>query len=250
MQNKFWCLLYSTVSLVFHVLAAAELCCLHVKSPPRSCSEQKKKIIQPKQAQERSGERTLFSDWPRQWEGSDHNLSLSSVNQGGLFSSFPVCTGAAWIWLCAPSLWAGTVPACHLEQHLENKNKQKKQHCFSYRKQIFSSFWKCFQAFWRTAWKSPISSYRLFLLFSYMLPSSTTTNRYCFALNSFGSKILRISVFVSFDLVSCHSLTHVRHYKNCLLYLLEKMKIRAQCSMHIVIANEIMSHQRCFTNKH
>lgn len=171
-------------------------------------TKKKKKIIQPKQTQERSGERTLFSDWPRQWEGSDHNLSLSSVNQGGLFSSFPVCTGAAWIWLCAPSLWAGT---CHLEQHLENKNKQKNNHCFSYHKQIFSSFWKCFQAFWRIAWKSPVSIYRLLLLFSYMLLSSTTTNRYCFALNSFGSKILRISVFVSFDLVSCHSLTHVRH---------------------------------------
>lgn len=43
------------MSLIFHVLVVAEMCCLHVKLPLHSCSEdQKKEIkIQPSQAEER-----------------------------------------------------------------------------------------------------------------------------------------------------------------------------------------------------
>lgn len=40
MWNKLWCLLYIVTSIIFYVLAAAGLCCLHVKSPPHFCSEQ------------------------------------------------------------------------------------------------------------------------------------------------------------------------------------------------------------------
>lgn len=40
MWNKLWCVLYIVTSIIFYVLAAAGLCCLHVKSPPHFCSEQ------------------------------------------------------------------------------------------------------------------------------------------------------------------------------------------------------------------
>lgn len=188
------------MSFLFHVLAAAELCCLHVKSPPHFCSEeQKNPFIQPRQAQERSRGGSLISDWPRQWEGSDQDLSLSSVNRAWLFSLFPIHTGAAWVWLHALSLWARTMPG--------NLGNNGKKTAFL---GVNKSFWKCFQAFRRLVWKYPISICRFPLSFSCMLLSSTTTNRYYFLLNSFGSKILRITGFVSFDLGSCHSLTHVR----------------------------------------
>lgn len=187
------------MSLIFHVLAAAELCCLHVKSPPHFCSEeQQKNFIQARLAQERSRARSLISDWPRRWEGSDQDLSLSSVNQSWLFSLFPIRTEADSVWLHALSLWAPTMPGT-----LSNNGKNT---AFL---GINKSFWKCFHAFQRTVWKYPTSICRFPLLFSYILLSSTSTNRYHFLLNSFGSKILRITGFVSFDL-SVATLTHVR----------------------------------------
>lgn len=162
-------------------------------------TKKKNNFIQSRQAQERSRARSLISAWPRRWEGSDQDLSLSSLNQAWLFSLFPIHTGAGWVWLRALSLCACTMPGI-----LSNNGKKI---AFL---GVNKSFWKCFQAFRRTVWKYPISICRFSLLFLYMLLSSTTTNRYYFLLNSFGSKILRISGFVSSDLGGCHSLTHVR----------------------------------------
>lgn len=181
----------------------------------------KKKIS--RQGRRGSRARRLISDWPRQWEGWNQDLSLSSVIRLGSLAGFQSTTGAGWVWLPALSLWAPTMPGTL-------SNNGEKTAFLGMNK----SFWKCFQTFGRTVWKYPLSICRFPSLFSYVLLSST--DRYCFLLNPFGSKILRITGFVSFDLGSCHSLTHVG---------LKTGWTRAQCSMYIVIVNEIISHQWC-----